>query len=97
MTVRLRKPTPVALAAVGVSFGPWSALAVGGAAYIGYAGWIMMTVSRAAREERIARRSAERAAREAAEAKSGQGDATRRPPVASKRYTPPASKRRSRR
>ena len=96
VTVHLRKPTPVVLAAVGVSFGPWSAFALGGAVYIGYGAWVMMTTSRAAREERMARRAAERRTKEA-EARAGRGEAGRHPPAASKRYTPPASKRRARR
>jgi hypothetical protein len=80
---RGRAPS-VAAAAIGVSFGPWHALALLGALYIALAGWIMMRASRLARETR----EAGPARTPAPEVRKPDQDGRRSPPR-SKRYTPP--------
>ena len=81
---RRGRAVSTAAAALGVSFGPWHALALLGAPYIALAGWIMMRSSRLARETREYRP----ARTPAPEVRKPDPDG-RRSPTRSKRYTPP--------
>ena len=84
---------PAAAAAVGVSFGPWGRLFFVGSAFIAYGLWLYFTATserraKVAAERAVAKAEAEKARKEERPASGGR-------PAPSKRYTPPAPKKRS--
>ena len=94
---RGRAPTAGA-AALGLSFVPQNQFKLLGTPFILYGFWIMYTASREARAERTAAQAVARAARakekDAPESRAARPSGGR--PGASKRYTPPAAKRKGR-
>ena len=94
---RGRAPTAGA-AALGLSFVPQNQFKLLGAPFILYGFWIMYSASREARAERTAAQAIARATRAkektAPESTTGRSSGSR--PGASKRYTPPAVKRKGR-
>jgi hypothetical protein len=94
----------VGLAALFVAFlGPWGSYAILGIPYALLAGWLVITAGRQAREEAEAKRQAAGGAQSKAPSPRPQGKGLfrraqpeqtptrRKPPPASKRYTPPKS------
>jgi hypothetical protein len=88
--VRRGASTPAAVAAVGVSFGPWGVAYFAGPVFLCYAGWVMFTASRERREQLAVEKALAKAEQEK-EAKAAPRPPGARP-TASKRYTPPAKK-----
>jgi hypothetical protein len=80
-----------ALAAFVVSFGPWGAAWVLGAPYIAWSGMLLYRASKTAAEA-----AGPRPPRRKKAAQAEPVSATKRAPTSSKRYTPPASKKRRR-
>jgi hypothetical protein len=78
-----------ALAAFGVSFGPWSTAWMLGAPYIAWSGLLLYRASKAAAEA-----AGPREPRRKKAVQTETAVAAKRAPVRSKRYTPPAKKRR---
>lgn len=88
--VRRGNSTPAAVAAVGVSFGPWGVAYFAGPVFLCYAGWVMFTASRERREKLAVERAVAKAEQEKATKAAPRPPGAR--PSASKRYTPPAKK-----